>query len=631
MATKADIEKMIPGKTAHGAAEASKREAALDNPIWTTIWMGPHRGEYGAWVDDPTPPEPGDRIKMETKGGRISYMIVDEIVWSGPGKYTGGRPGHLVTLRQPGPAARRAPVAPAAPAMPTAAPVELPGATPESLVAVIPTEEEKKWSPLQEAIFLEAQVGQGHVVVLARAGSGKSTTAEQTIRRLPSNKTILFTAFNTKIVEAAKKRFAIRQAANVTVQGINSYGYAQVRKRFRKIRDVDEKKLWRLVRDVAPHWKGDARSALVKTVELMKARLEYEEWQVDALLDKYGIDAGEDEIDLTVPHERATFIKKAIELLQASKEDTNAIDFNDQIWFPVVYNMPCTTYDYVFIDETQDLNANQLELSIRTIRKGGRIFAVGDDRQAIYSFRGADEEAIPHIIERLNAKILKLTISYRCARRIAQEARVLVPDFESGSANEGVVETKSYEAMLNESMPGDFILSRTNAPLLTICWKLLRAGKRATIPGRDIGGGLVRLIEKAKDSGKQTIAEVQAWVAEYADREIRRLLSQEPPKENEAEAWADKVACIDAMAEGASSVDEVIGKIQTLFSDDKSAEDETRIVCSSTHKAKGLERDRVWLLRNTYMKRISTEESNLLYVGITRARDFLYYVNVPVG
>lgn len=637
MATRDDIEKMVPGS---GAARAnpSKRERAIDNPIWTTIWMGPHKGEYGAWVDDPTPPEPGDRIQMETKGGQISYMIVDEIVWSGRGKYT-GRPGHLVSLkREERGAAKRAPARREAPAPkpklapkapPPFVPVEI-GEYTAPLVAITPTEEEKKWSPLQEAIFIEAQVGQGHVVVLARAGSGKSTTAEATIRRLPTSKSILFTAFNKKIVEAAEQRFAVRQADNVTVQGINSYGYAQVRKRFPKIRTVDEKKLWRLAQDIAPRWKSDEKSALVNTVGKMKARLQYEESQVDAILDRYAIDPG-DGIDLTVPHERATFIKKAIELLWASKEDTTSIDFDDQIWFPVVYNIPCTPFDYVFIDETQDLNAAQLDLSIRAVKKGGRIFAIGDDRQAIYTFRGADEEAIPHIIERLNAKILKLTISYRCAKLIAADARVLVPDFESGSPNEGVVGLKSYQSMLEESQPGDFILSRSNAPLLTICWKLLRAGKKATIPGRDIGGGLIRLIEKALDNGQRTIPEMQAWVAQYVDREIQRLLANEPPKENEADAWADKVACIDAMAEGASNVDEVIGKIKTLFSDDKSAADETRIVCSSTHKAKGLERDRVWLIRNTYMKRMGAEESNLLYVAITRARDFLYYVNMPVG
>lgn len=68
---------------------------------------------------------------------------------------------------------------------------------------------------------------------------------------------------------------------------------------------------------------------------------------------------------------------------------------------------------------------------------------------------------------------------------------------------------------------------------------------------------------------------------------------------------------------------EIKDKIDGLFSDTDAA---NRIMLSTTHKAKGLERDRVWILMDTYRPKKSTEEANLYYVAVTRARKSLFKV-----
>jgi superfamily I DNA/RNA helicase len=78
-----------------------------------------------------------------------------------------------------------------------------------------------------------------------------------------------------------------------------------------------------------------------------------------------------------------------------------------------------------------------------------------------------------------------------------------------------------------------------------------------------------------------------------------------------------------AISDGANSVQDVIGRIESMFSD---TSNESRIMLSTTHKAKGLERDRVWMLTATYRKRPGVEEDNLAYVAITRARKVLVLV-----
>ena len=82
------------------------------------------------------------------------------------------------------------------------------------------------------------------------------------------------------------------------------------------------------------------------------------------------------------------------------------------------------------------------------------------------------------------------------------------------------------------------------------------------------------------------------------------------------------------LMEGVRDTAAVIERITRLFDDGK---DVDRITLSTTHKAKGMERDRVWMLRDTFWGagKGNIEEDNLLYVATTRAKHALYYVRTP--
>jgi len=203
-----------------------------------------------------------------------------------------------------------------------------------------------------------------------------------------------------------------------------------------------------------------------------------------------------------------------------------------------------------------------------------------------------------------------------------------VPDIEPASdAREGTVRLDEYGDMLDEAAPGDFILSRTNAPLMATCLALLKRDKPATVAGRDIGQSLMKLINKSKAT---TINELHEWLAQWLAEQHDKYM---PDAEERFARAVDRVEGLRAVASHCMSVSDVRSKLDQLFSDDVP---EHKIVCSTVHKAKGLERDTVWMLHDTFgypdPKRWqdSWSEENIWYVAVTRSRDTLRFVETEM-
>ena len=467
----------------------------------------------------------------------------------------------------------------------------------------------KNWSKYQSAVFENVANGAGHTVVNAVAGSGKTTTIEEAVKHVPAGKRTLFVAFNKGIATELAKR--LTGVSGVEVSTLHSYGLKCVSAALGRLR-IDQYRVDNFCQ--AMHGNDpktfEMRRDLAKIVSLAKGSLVSSEEQVDALIDAFGAD--------TVNGNRAQFVKDVMKLLeQCMGTQDGCMDFDDMIWLPVVLDLPQRKFDRVFVDETQDLNAAQIEMVLRAVKTDGRILAVGDPRQAIYRFRGADENAFGNVKVRLEAAELPLSVCYRCSKAVIREAQELVPGIEAApDAAEGEVLHASYALMKKDAKAGDFILSRTNAPLISLCMGFLKEGRRANIQGRDVGASLAAFVKKSK---AKDVESLRSYVEEWMGKECARLAA----KRRDTQSVEDRAACILALSEGAASVADVVENIQALFAD----KDEAAIITlSSTHKAKGLERDRVWVLRATYLRRPETEEQNLLYVAVTRARQTLVLV-----
>jgi superfamily I DNA/RNA helicase len=311
------------------------------------------------------------------------------------------------------------------------------------------------------------------------------------------------------------------------------------------------------------------------------------------------------------------------------------------IWLPVVNNLPLFRYDLLMVDEAQDLNRCQQELAKRS---GHRLVLCGDPKQAIYGFAGACEKSMEDMRVDLSVSggcvTLPLTVTRRCGKAIVAEARKYVDDFEAFETNpEGKVyqllfprkaeDEKNSACYTNHVREGDFVLCRVNAPLASQCFRFIRAGRKANIQGRDIGQGLISTIKKLNAS---SVPDLVGKVTDWVDRETMKEQAKRNPSEDKLIIIQDRADCILVFTENATSVDEVIRRIEDVFTDDKTR---PGIRLSSIHKAKGLEAHRVFLLqpkggsvphpmaKGAWQK---DQEINLLYVAITRAIDELYFV-----
>jgi len=260
----------------------------------------------------------------------------------------------------------------------------------------------------------------------------------------------------------------------------------------------------------------------------------------------------------------------------------------------------------------------------KACHEGGRVCVVGDDRQAIYGFRGAAQDGMDMMVRELQAIELKLTITYRCPKAVVAIAAQLVPDYlAADEAPEGEILSMGSCVLAQRVQVGDAILSRANAPLMPICLQLLRAGVPARIEGKDIGKQLLGIVRSLKaKSVPHFIARLNAW-----GQKQRNRVKSSPHAEERCGVINDQVEVLVAVAEGVRSVSEIEARLSELFQDSDGFS-KPAVVLSSVHKAKGLEWNRVHLLSKTFKHSDGVgEEANIYYVAVTRAKKTLVFVS----
>lgn len=515
-------------------------------------------------------------------------------------------------------------------------------------------------SKYQMEFFKWVISGRGDSTLEAVAGSGKTSTLTKAAE-LIGTRNAVFCAFNKHIAEELNRRIGHLMECKT----IHQLGRGALAKELQnRGRRLDMLK-WKYSDLIKP----DARQ-LASEIRMMPGNLKPTEWELSAaiknlldmsrltltplndgeavseMIDHYGIEipvwSRYDENLRTLVH----LAERALIAGEDMARDNLIIDFTDMIYLPVKWDLIPYQYEWVFVDEAQDLNNCQLELALKLRGKGGRMAFVGDARQAIYGFAGANNESFSNIQLRLKSTNLPLSICYRCPEEVIKVAQTIVPAIQPRpNAPTGVVRSIRESKLDKELQTGDLILCRVTAPLIKLCLHLI--GKRipARVKGRDIGAMLGEICaavqditinslgQKAVDTDEVNVYKTtfRKFLGVYHDT-MRAKLEQKAHSEAAIEALDDKVASVAVCYVSfgyCQTVEMLQAEIAGLFSDDRAS-----ITLSTVHRAKGLENERVFILKPDKLPLVwskqreweFTQEENLRYVAITRALSELVWV-----
>lgn len=261
----------------------------------------------------------------------------------------------------------------------------------------------------------------GPIIVHSPAGSGKTRTIVNRIifllsRGIPSSK-ILAVAFNKKAAEEMKTRLVSLDILDVNVRTLHSIAYEIVRDKFGwKFEDKSENEKYNSIINLIDS-SFNPGSGIISLISNSKMNLEH----IDKIKEKYR------HLEFNYPEFFFTFINKQFE--------TGIFTFDDMIYFALyalindssIRKLYQKRFDFVLVDEFQDLNNAQLEMCKILAMPENNLYVVGDDDQMIYSWRGAN---IDHIINFYNenhlCKQITLNTNYRSALMIVNHSKLLI-------------------------------------------------------------------------------------------------------------------------------------------------------------------------------------------------------------
>ena len=510
-----------------------------------------------------------------------------------------------------------------------------------------------QFSSYQTAVINTISSGLTHLVVDAKAGSGKSFTILAAIETLAANGGLqggtLLMAFNKNIADelvdkARAKHIPVGGFNGVTIKTFHSLGFAAWMRymgRGTKIH-VEQNKSWKLLQKAVEegHISEDTMKSYGATACKLVAFAKNA--GVGCVIDGVRIQATPDVFEELFAHHNMQLqnddcklqdaITLAIQLLRQSAKVKTIVDFDDMLWLPVVYGANFFQNRRVFVDELQDTNALQLEIAIRSLKPGnkGQFVGVGDPHQAIYGFRGADSDAFNNVIDRFSAKVLPLSICYRCSAAVIREAQRLCPDIEaSPTAVEGSVRDLSRYTVDFFAETADLaVLCRNNAPLIALAYSLIGRGVAAHVLGREIGEGLQKLIDKMNATNIDML--IERFEA-YFSRETKK--AEKKGRNRRVATLDDQQTCLEVFINNLTETNRSIAglkrQISRIFDEDAAG-----VTLSSIHKAKGREWENVAILDSHLMPSPfakkpwqASQEKNLEYVAITRAKVNLVYIS----
>jgi DNA helicase II / ATP-dependent DNA helicase PcrA len=477
----------------------------------------------------------------------------------------------------------------------------------------------------QIQIFDKIKNSSKDLLIKAGAGAGKTSTVVAACEYLPQDKSIMFCAFN----KHNKLDLDGKLPEHIKCTTTYALGLSALKRKYPNIKFDENKidvlikkysKTWVFPEDISQEDIDEYYYQIKKLVNICRVTLTLKKEYFQFLIERYDIKLFTD-----------NDFKRVAKILDYITQNRESYDYVDMIFLPAIDNsIWFFPQDYIIVDEFQDISRCQFKIidkSIKRDRKTGNVIGrriyVGDMMQSIYGFNGADPSIFDNMSNNSDIDVLDLSYSFRCSKNIIKEAQKYNPNIKAlDNAEDGIVRTNGD--VVEEVEVGDFVLCRTTAPLIKLFFELLVEGKKVTIKGQDIGLNLIEMITKP------SLDEVRVYWNNRLIKERNTLNNKGIFNHDEDQQYVDlrdKVSTLLFISDLSKNTEDLENKIKLIFSDDI----KDSIVLSTVHKSKGLEANRVFIIRLDllplkFAKGMQyQQERNLCYVAITRAKKELIY------
>lgn len=493
-------------------------------------------------------------------------------------------------------------------------------------------------SEYQEKIFDFIQHGVGNCVIKAGAGAGKTLTAVTSMKLIPNKQKCLFIAFNKSIVDELTNKLS--DYNNVTIRTLHSLGFLMLKRNSIQTEFViDEYKYRSFVKtninELTPLFTNKKITEneatqyienIIQLIDLARFNIAQSEKEIKKIANKYSIPISYDECEIVV------------QCLNWGKDNIEKIDYTDMIWLPTELSLKPKglQFDWVFIDESQDLSLAAVQMFMKCFKRGTRFVSIGDENQSINQFAGSSNEAFNYLCNYPHTTIFDLPITYRCAQKITTYANNIVPSLLCRKdADEGKI---LHNVRMSYLKNGDMVLARTKAPLIKLYTRLLRRKVKCYIQGQEIGDNLLKIVNSYNYKDLNTdLKKDGLFVRLYENlfNERNKLMETHNLEMNDATLSSyimnlyDTINTLIVLAENKTTKEQLLTHIKNIFGNENDG------VCLSTiHKSKGLESDNVYILCHSAMpSKLAKsnweieQEKNLMYVAYTRAKHCLGFID----
>ena len=262
-----------------------------------------------------------------------------------------------------------------------------------------------------------------NLLIVAAPGSGKTTVITNRIKYLISNKkvnpsNIVVITFSKMAALDMEKRYkAISSDINVPFFGtIHALFYSILKNQINNVKIIEKHISLKIIRDLILNYTEDVKENKIE--QIINAICVYK--------------ANDNLINNNFEMDKKIFYR-CLKIYEEYKKDNKLMDFYDlqiscrkALEEEALLNYYKNKFKYILIDEFQDCDEIQINI-LKTLVKGNSIFAVGDEDQCIYGFRGACPKYMVTFKEHFyNSSILYLSTNYRCDKSIVDFSRRLI-------------------------------------------------------------------------------------------------------------------------------------------------------------------------------------------------------------